>query len=305
MSWWLKILAKIVLSRLPFGYRFWQRLSLFRHGAMDNPEYVLRNFEKHYAAAATPGAGQAFTALELGPGDTLASALVVNGKGGGACWLVDVGEFARKEIDIYRGIAADLRNRGVPAPDLRDVDDVQAMLGQCHAQYLSNGLTGLRTIPDASVDFIWSQAVLEHIRKDDFADTMEELRRVLRPNGVCSHRVDLRDHLSAGLNNLRFPDMVWESSFFASSGFYTNRIGFSEILAVFQAAGFAVEVRAVDRWVNLPLPRVKMAAQFRDRSGNDLSISGFDVVAWPLATSHSNSGQPGSAPARPDYAQEP
>lgn len=248
---------------------------------MDDPEYVLRNFEQHFDAAGKPGADRAFTALELGPGDTLASALVVSGLGGSSCWLVDAGDFARKNIEIYQTIAADLRNRGVPVPDLADLNSAQEMLTQCQAHYLINGLAGLRTIPDSSVDFIWSQAVLEHVRKQDFESTMKELRRVLKPNGACSHRIDLRDHLSASLNNLRFSKAVWESHFFASSGFYTNRLGFEEMLAKFKAAGFEVDVGQVDRWQRPPLPRGKMALDFAHRTDDDLTVSGFNVVLRP------------------------
>jgi SAM-dependent methyltransferase len=281
MPWWLKIAAKVVLSRLPFGYGFWQQLSLFRHGAMDEPDYVLRNFREHYAAAGEPGAGEAFTALELGPGDSLASALVAKGLGGGECWLVDAGDFARKDIDVYRQIALALAERGVAVPDLDGIDDCDAMLARCQARYLCDGLAGLRRIPDASVDFIWSQAVLEHIRRRDFADTVAELRRVIRPSGVSSHRIDLRDHLSTGLNNLRFPSALWEREFLACSGFYTNRIGFAEMVDAFEAAGFEVAITKQDRWPALPLPRSKMAPEFRHRSEEDILVSGFNVVLRP------------------------
>jgi SAM-dependent methyltransferase len=282
MPWWLKISAKIVLSRLPFGYSFWQRLSLFRHGAMDDPDYVLRNFKSHYAAAGEPGTGGVFTALELGPGDSLASALVVRGLGGGSCWLVDAGDFARGDIEIYRTISADLRRCGIQSPDLKNIDSTQAMLDTCQARYVTNGLAGLRNIPDSSVDFIWSQAVLEHIRKHEFEATMRELRRVLKPNGACSHRIDLRDHLSAGLNNLRFPNAIWESAFFATSGFYTNRIGFGEMLAAFKAADYDVVLNQVDRWQTPPLSRGKMAPEFSHRTDDDLTVSGFNVVLRTL-----------------------
>lgn len=252
---------------------------------MDNPEYVLTNFKKHYDAAKNPRSGGAFTALELGPGDTLASALVVSGLGGGSCWLVDAGDFARKDIEIYRTIASNLRDWDVPAPSLEDIDSTQEMLSRCQARYLSNGLAGLRTIPDSSVDFIWSQAVLEHVRKHEFEGTVKELRRVLKPTGACSHRIDLRDHLSAGLNNLRFSNAVWESEFFASSGFYTNRLGYDEMLAEFKAAGFEVDICQVDRWERPPLPREKMAREFLHRTEDDLGVSGFNVVLRPLAKS--------------------
>jgi len=281
MTWWMKIFAKIILSRLPFGYGFWRRLSLFCHGAMDDPEYVLRNFDGHYLAAGRPGAGAGFRALELGPGDTLASVLIVRGLGGEFCWLVDAGDFARKEMGLYRNIAANLQKQGVSVPSLEGVEDVEAMLVQCRGRYLTNGLAGLRMIPDASLDFIWSQAVLEHVRKHEFLDTARELRRILKPNGACSHRIDLRDHLDAGLNNLRFSDGLWESAFFARSGFYTNRIGFREMLTCFEMAGFEFEVGRVDRWSTPPIARGAMDSHFQDRAEEDLCVSGFNIVLRP------------------------
>jgi SAM-dependent methyltransferase len=147
---------------------------------------------------------------------------------------------------------------------------------------VTHGLAGLRTIPDSSVDFIWSQAVLEHVRKSEFETTMRELRRILKPTGACSHRIDLRDHLSASLNNLRFPNAVWESAFFANSGFYTNRLGYGEMQAAFKAAGYEVVVGQVDRWQTPPLPRGKMAPEFSHRTDDDLAISGFNIVLRPL-----------------------
>lgn len=36
--WWLRIGAKLVLSRLPTGYGLWRKLNLFAHGAMDQTE---------------------------------------------------------------------------------------------------------------------------------------------------------------------------------------------------------------------------------------------------------------------------
>lgn len=49
--WRLKVLAKIIFSRLPFGYSIWQKLGLFRHGQMDSSEYALRVFDSHIKRA--------------------------------------------------------------------------------------------------------------------------------------------------------------------------------------------------------------------------------------------------------------
>jgi hypothetical protein len=42
IPWYVKIPAKIVLSRLPVNPLTWQRLNLFRAGVMDNEELILR-----------------------------------------------------------------------------------------------------------------------------------------------------------------------------------------------------------------------------------------------------------------------
>jgi len=281
MPWWSKIAAKLVLARLPFSYQLWQRLALFRHGAMDDADYALNCFRRHFEAAGRPGAEAPLTALELGPGDSLASALVCRAFGGETCWLVDSGDFARRDLVPYRQMARQLAQEGMAAPDLHDADTVDDMLEICGAHYLTNGLDGLRSIPDASVTFIWSQAVLEHVRRREFAETLVQLRRIVADGGICSHRVDLRDHLGGALNNLRFSDAVWENDMVATSGFYTNRIGYAEMLDCFQQAGFAVVSTSADRWQQLPTPRGKLAAPFRDRPETDLLVSGFDVLLRP------------------------
>lgn len=41
VSWWLKAGCKVVLSRLPLGCGFWQRMNLLRHGKMDSTAYAI------------------------------------------------------------------------------------------------------------------------------------------------------------------------------------------------------------------------------------------------------------------------
>ncbi|MFQ6016722.1 MAG: methyltransferase domain-containing protein, partial [Kiloniellaceae bacterium] len=237
---------------------------------MDRPDYALKGFESQFEMAGRPNGDSGFTALELGPGDSLFSALVVHAFGGRRCWLVDAGAFADTDLSLYRQMADYLKAQGLPAVDLSGVTSVSELLEASNANYLTSGLTSLREIPDESVDFNWSRAVLEHIRRHEFRDTVQELRRILRPGGACSHRVDLSDHLDGNLNNLRFSDRWWESEFMAKSGFYTNRIRFSEMLEHFSAAGFAVEVKRINRWDQLPTPKARMARRFRSIDDDEL-----------------------------------
>jgi len=277
IPWWLKVFAKIILSRVPVGYNFWQRLGLFRHGYMDQASYVLNVFNEHVPRAGLDGKLQGKTILELGPGDSIATAIVAACYGARAI-LIDAGPFAKTDISGYRKFAEFLKLKGLYPPDISLAETLDEVLAACDAQYLTQGLESFSSIGTGTVDLIFSQAVLEHVHKHEFFDTMQECFRVLIPGGVASHRVDLKDHLGGSLNNLRFSERIWESEFFVRSGFYTNRIRFSEMITLFETAGFIVEIGDIRRWECLPVKRQSLSNSFVYVSDEDLMISGFDVL---------------------------
>jgi len=281
LPWFLKIAAKIIFSRIPASYAIWQRMDLFKHGEMENPSYAFSIYETHYTRVDFPRKGNGFVSLELGPGDSLFSALISSSYGGSASYLVDVGSYAVENIERYNMMAKFLRSKNMQVPFLQDCENLEGYLRACNARYLIDGISSLRKIPDSSVDFIWSNAVLEHIRKDSFLPMLCELRRVLRSDGVCSHRVDLKDHLSGALNNLRFNEKIWESDFFARSGFYTNRIRYSEMIELFNKAGFSSHIINVDSWPCLPTPIHRLSALYKRFPEEELCKSGFDVILRP------------------------
>ena len=282
IPWWAKIAAKLLLSRIPLPYSLWKRLSLFEQGAMERPQYAYNVFRRHFDRAGAHFAIENFVALELGPGDTLYSALIARAFNATRTHLVDEGDFATRNLDRYEAMDRYLSQQGRPIAVTRPLSSLDRLLAECGASYHTGGLASLRAIPDDSVDFIWSQAVLEHVRKADFLETMREMHRVLGTQGVCSHRIDLTDHLGGSLNNLRFSDRTWESAFFSSSGFYTNRIRYSEMLRLFDEAGFDVQLCGIDRWPTLPIARRNLAAPFKDLPEEDLRVLGFDVILRPV-----------------------
>jgi SAM-dependent methyltransferase len=274
----MRIAAKTVLSRLPVSYDVWRRLSLFRHGEMDNAGYAWASFHRHFDRCVALGLGTPFVGLELGPGDSLASALIARVHGATHTFLVDAGVYASADVAIYDSLQRDLVAKGKTAETNATYSSIGDFLTRNMATYLTRGVESLRALADSSVDFIWSEAVLEHIRLRDFDEMMWQSRRVLRPNGLVSHRVDLQDHLGGSLNNLRFSQDTWESDFMARSGFYTNRIRFSDMMNRFRACGFEVRSLATDAWSSVPLSRRSMAAQFQALDDDELRVSGFDVV---------------------------
>lgn len=280
VPWWARIAAKVILSRLPAGYGFWRKMNLFAHGEMQDPSYALQIFWQH-AARWPSQTTDDLVILELGPGDSLASAVIGAACGAKHTYLVDAGAFATSDMDVYRQIATQLRARGLTPPELVGVRNSDELLRVCRATYATSGLSALRAIPSASVDFIWSNAVLEHVRRRDFDEHVVQMRRILSDRGICSHKVDLRDHLGGGLNNMRIPSRWWEQEWMARSGFYTNRLRQSEIVRAFESAGFAVDIPSSSCWQSLPLPRAALASEFRALDLRELLVKGFEIVLRP------------------------
>jgi hypothetical protein len=116
------------------------------------------------------------------------------------------------------------------------------------------------------------------VRRNEFLPFLQELRRIQRPDGVGSHCIPIKDIIGGKLNDLRFSQRIWESSFMANSRFYTNRLRYLELLRLFRQAGFEPEVVREIRWKTLPTPRRNMANQFALLSDEDLQVSEFDVL---------------------------
>jgi methyltransferase family protein len=278
MPWWMKIGAKMVLSRLPVSYDRWRSIGLFKHGAMQRPQYALDVFARHFEHA-RPFLADGFTALELGPGDSLASAVIARAHGARRVYLIDAGSFATStDVSPYNEICEELARRGRPVAGA-PFAGLPAMLEAAGAEYLTGGFASLASLPDNSVDWVFSQAVLEHVALPEFAATVGHLYRIQRRGGPCSHRIDLQDHLDHNLHSLRFPRDVWESSLFAASGFYTNRLRAGQIVDIFSAAGYRIVSRRDETWSALPLPAAKLHAEFRALPQSELLVRGFDLLA--------------------------
>ena len=277
--WWAKLYAKLVLARLPVPYSLWRKLKLFRHGEMNDPGRAVSTFEKYYRRACenadiAPG----FSVLELGPGDSILSGLVARSMGASKAWLVDAGAFADTDVAACHRTLTLLKQAGHHDLNLADATSVDEVLKRANVIYSTRGTTSLAEIPDASIDFFWSQVVLEHVPRDDFPEFLRQLRRIVKPQGIGVHSVDFRDHLSDALNNLRFSHKTWEGRVFRNSGFYTNRIRPGAMLNLFKEAGFDVEVVAETHWPEIPTPRTAMAAPFRDLPEAELRLAEFEVL---------------------------
>jgi Methyltransferase domain len=275
IPWWAKIGVKIALAKAPVSYELWRRIGIFRHGKMIEASYSQSIFESHMASLAAHVPIKPNTLLELGPGDSVSTAIWARARAIDATTLVDAGRFATTDVNAYQGALklAGLENH--QAARASTIDDMLRLLG---ATYLCNGLTGLQSIPSGSIDAIFSNAVLEHVRRSEFVVTVRELFRIQRPGGVSSHQIDLRDHLGGALNSLRISHQCWESPLFSQSGFYTNRLRCSEIRSIFTDAGWEILGCNERRWPNQVTPRSALHADFQHFADEDLLVSGVRLV---------------------------
>ena len=281
MNWRLKIAAKVALSRLGLPYDRWRGLGLFRLGRMDRPDYALKIFDLHIRRAFPDGRLDGKTVLEIGPGDSLASAVAACAHGAAQTLLVDAGAFASRDVDLYRAMADALAARDLAAPDLTDAQTLEDVLTRCSARYLTTGVEAFADLADGSVDLIWSHSVLEHIPLKQLPRLMAEMRRVLKPDGRMSHNIDFQDHLSHGLNSLRFSEAVWESPTMRNAGFYTNRVRARTMHDLIRQAGFDLIVEDFGRWPEPPLARRDLDPAFRDLTDDELSIRTSHLLARP------------------------
>jgi ubiquinone/menaquinone biosynthesis C-methylase UbiE len=89
-------------------------------------------------------------------------------------------------------------------------------VGRPNVLWLCNDGKDLRAVADASVDFIFSLSVFQHIpRAEDVARYIEEAARVLRPGGWLVFQVMNQPHLSLG---------SWSMSLIVSHRFRVPRV---------------------------------------------------------------------------------
>lgn len=282
LPWWAKLGAKLVLARLPVPYGLWRRVGLFRHGEMNVPARAVKTFDAYYQRAASHATlPLGFRSLELGPGDSVLSGLVARAYGASHAWLVDASAFADTDVSACLKTVELLRAQGKSVPDIESAVSLSEVLQRSGVEYLTDGTASLASIPDASVDFCWSQVVLEHVPRAEFPRFLQELRRIAAPSAVGVHSIDFRDHLGGGLNNLRFSHSTWESGAFRGGGFYTNRIRPSEMLVMFAKAGFDVELVGQTRWSVMPIRRDQLACEFHALLDEDLIVAEIEIIVRP------------------------
>jgi hypothetical protein len=132
-------------------------------------------------------------------------------------------------------------------------------------------------IDDGSVDFIFSQAVLEHV--DDLGGVYAAMRKWIKADGIMTHQIDFKCHGKANAWNghWTYTDLVWKV-IVGRRSYLLNRQPHSVHVGLIERSGFQILADRIVRSAS-NLRREELNAKFRALSDGDLTTSGAFIVA--------------------------
>lgn len=182
---------------------------------------------------------QAKVFLELGPGGFLGTGILALEDGAEKYIAIDDGMHTfiqPRQIAHYREL---LNQKSKAFHRYFITENHQTRYRKEKISFASIDQTSHYPLPNASVDIIYSCAVLEHVHNLDLC--FEEMARVLKPGGYMYHEVDLRDHIFSqkSLWFLTIPEWLFRF-LFGHTGGYVNRKRLSFYRAVTEKYGFTI-----------------------------------------------------------------
>lgn len=275
--------------------------------------YCYSVFLRHRVMAAQYGlAAQPLSVVELGPGDSLGTGLMALLTGAKRYVAIDAVRHASPSTNLAvldelvrlisqrlpipsDGVCADIRpelgSYGFPHQIFDDSTLAQALAPQrieSIRRSLSNGgqgemirylapLGAMNEIKTESIDWIFSQAVMEHV--DVPSETYAQCYRCLKPGGVMTHQIDYRCHETAPEWNghWKYPQWLW-SLMRGRRPWFVNRLAHSQHRRMQQEAGFEICAQILQTEQG-GIARSQLARRFRGMSDEDFVTAGAFFVS--------------------------
>ena len=220
--------------------------------------------------------------LEIGPGNSLAIALLFLAHGARKVSLIDRFQhlfWDSRDIDFHKHILKKIAKSKAPCASSAinsisfdnnansvNFDNDRIEYQQCDATRLP--------FASKSIDLVFSNAVLEHIHNPQ--KVICEIARVTKRNGIGIHEVDFRDHFfkQEPLRLLKYPDWLWNLMSWNRPG-YTNRLRAPDFLELFKSAGFDIQRQLTIREYEGNINNLKLDSRFKMYPPDDLRILAF------------------------------
>ena len=159
------------------------------------------------------------------------------------------------------------------------------LLELCGIEYHAPADASRTALPSGSVDVVFSNNVLEHVTPSEVVPLLAEARRLLRPEGITVHTVDLSDHYSHSdpslprNNFLRYPD--WQFRWINNGWIYQNRLRPCHYREILDAAGLRLlkwDVRIDERSLR-HVREMTVAPRFRGLPEEELCADALTFAA--------------------------
>ncbi len=251
---------------------------------------------------------------ELGPGDSLGIGLTALLSGSKHLYVLDVVKYwdNKRNLVIFEELIELVRNKA-NIPDNNEYPKVKpklenyrfpsnilsdSLLNETLAENRLNAIrkeildidnpknsfikyhipwNGFNIINYDSLDFIYSQAVLEHV--EDLENTYSAMQKWLKPSGLMSHTIDFKSHgvTKSWNGHWTFSDFEWN---IVKGGkiFLINRQPLSKHIELHSKYGFKI-------LVNVPVTLVsnlksnQISRKFKNLSAKDITTSGTYILS--------------------------
>ena len=225
--------------------------------------------------------------LEIGPGNNLGAGMHFLLAGAGQYTAIDaLSSFPERPVEFYTNLMEEIQMRpqlvGRSSLDKGELQNILAIDGRLRwnpdrLQYLSPVYAEKMPFEENQFDYVYSNASFEHFEQPE--KVIREVFRVLKPEGVTAHTIDLRDH--ADFNKPREFLKVSPQDYRYASPYETNRWRASEFEKAFRAAGFTIREFCVNERKEISEQEFAgLDAFFRNNySRDDLEILGITVLA--------------------------
>jgi len=238
--------------------------------------------------------------LELGTGWYPVIPILFYLSSSGSVISVDIQQWMniRTQLDTIRKFK-EWQERGL-LDDLKDVIneerwgrllDLRANPGNIKKEELDR-IIGLRPIvgdagnlpmDDNSMDFICSNNTFEHIPRKVLKNILVEFQRVLHPEGLMSHFIDMSDHFAhfdkhiTIYNFLKFSSRTWKK--IDNTIQPQNRMRYRDYLKLYRETGIPVSHEEIREGSLEDLKRVKVHPEYSSYCAEELAISHAYIIS--------------------------
>lgn len=159
-----------------------------------------------------------------------------------------------------------------PSPE----SNVDALLEQWGMTYMVEDARQM-SIETNSIDLIISNNTFEHIPQRILEDIVPELKRILRPEGIMSHYIDMADHYSyvdtkiSPYHFLQFTEQQW--GWIENKLQSQNRMRVSQYRSLFQNSGFDVLKEENESDDVSILDHLRLKVPFQNMSKGELGVT--------------------------------